>query len=68
PPATALTNHFLGAFATTDPPPTTASTDHLLGGCGLTDPAEERVQALAAELANGRVQRRRITSVSQPRA
>ncbi|GAB4340815.1 MAG: hypothetical protein OHK0047_32170 [Leptolyngbyaceae cyanobacterium] len=47
----ALTNHVLGAFATTANPQTTASTDKLLGGFGLTNHAEARVQGLDAELA-----------------
>ncbi|UIE40211.1 hypothetical protein [Leptodesmis sichuanensis] len=55
--AMALTNHCLGAFAITANPQTTASTDNFLGGFGLTDHAEARVQGLAAELANGAVQR-----------
>ncbi|UIE38380.1 hypothetical protein [Leptodesmis sichuanensis] len=58
--AMALTNHCLGAFAITANPQTTASTDKLLSGFGLTNPAEERVQGLAAELANGAVQRLQI--------
>ncbi len=56
--AMALTDTLLGAFAITANPQTTALPDKLLGGFGLTDPAEERVQGLAAELANGSNQRR----------
>jgi hypothetical protein len=60
--AMALTETLLGAFAITANPQTTALPDKLLGGFGLTDPAEERVQGLDAELANGRVQRRQVAS------
>ncbi|UIE40207.1 hypothetical protein [Leptodesmis sichuanensis] len=55
--ATALTDTLLGAFATTNRTQMTALPDKLLSGFGLTNPAEERVQGLAAELANGAVQR-----------
>jgi hypothetical protein len=41
--ATALTDHFLGAFGITNKTQMTALTDNILGVFGLTDNAEERV-------------------------
>ncbi|UIE38378.1 hypothetical protein [Leptodesmis sichuanensis] len=55
--ATALTDTLLGAFATTNRTQMTALPDKLLSGFGLTNPAEERVQGLAAELANSYLDR-----------